>query len=114
MDKTKWKSIMLPKELIDQLEKFSESNVSRNLGFTNKSQMAAYAVRDFLKHYSSFMAYLELMDVESDFVILMDYKIGTTVKVKDKNGKLTCSKHKDQCEHMDFVSMIPRVQNLVK
>ena len=113
MDKAKWKSIMLPKELIEQLEVFSQSNVSKNLGFTNKSQLAAYAVRDFLKHYSDFMAYLELVDVKADTVTLMDHKIGATIKIKIKDHKVTCSKHKSHCEHLDFVENIPRIQSLL-
>ena len=48
----RWKPIQLPKELVDDLEAFANSKTAKSLGFTNKSQFAAYAVRAALDRHS--------------------------------------------------------------
>ena len=49
---SQWKPIQLPKELVDDLETFANSKTAKSMGFTNKSQFAAYAVRAALDRHS--------------------------------------------------------------
>lgn len=117
MDKTKWKSIMLPKDLIDSLELFAQSDTSRNLGFTNKSQLAASAVREFLRNYSTHMANLDYLEMKDDLVKIMDYRLGSVVEVKiDKeNYEVFCRKdNSNNCNHADFLFTIPRFKEDLK
>lgn len=114
MDKTKWSAIMLPKELVQKLEIFSDTNFSKSMGFTNKSQLAASAIRYFLEQYSESMAYLELIDVKDNQVTLLDHKLGYKVRVTIKNGKASCEKDKNKCKHIDFVWFMPRFQKVRK
>lgn len=112
---SKWKPIMLPAELLTELERFSETNVSKKLGFTNKSQLAAFAVREFLRNYSSYMAFLELVDIDSNRVLLIDHKLDSTVEVMVKGKKIVCLEHEsDDCDHVKFAWLIPRFYNTLR
>jgi len=108
---------MLPKLLTEQLETFSESQMSNDLGFTNKSQVAAFAIRQFLKNYSSFMSYLDFLDVSKEAISLRDHKLGKTIKIKidSKTEELFCEIDKSQfCEHIRFVEELPRFKEALK
>lgn len=112
---TNWRPIMLPSELLNELEQFSETNVSKKLGFTNKSQLAAFAVREFLRNYSRYMAFLELVDIDDDRVLLMDHKLDSTVQVVVRGKKVVCLEHEsDDCDHIKFAWLIPRFYNTLK
>ena len=87
MDKTKWKSIMLPRQLEEMLDTFSKSELANSLGFTNKSQIAAVAIRDFLRNHAAYITFLDFLDVNDDEVRLMDYQVGKVIKVK-RDSKL--------------------------
>lgn len=117
MDKTKWKSIMLPKQLNEQLETFSESDLAKNLGFTNKSQIAANAVREFLRNYSSYLTYLDYLGLEKKTVKIMDYNIGKVIELMfDSENEILSCKHdnSNNCKHVQFLWVIPRFKEDLK
>lgn len=106
---------MLPKELIDNLEVFAESKTAKSLGFTNKSQLAAFAVREFLHRYSDYISVYELVDVTEDQVVMIDHDSGGVVKLNLKDGYLICDKHqKAGCDHSGFALVTPRVVSTLK
>ena len=108
---------MLPKQLTEQLETFSESQLAKNLGFTNKSQIAANAIREFLRNYSSYFAYLDYLEFHNNQIKLMDHELGIIINIKfDKENKsLFCDKHESNgCNHIRFLWLIPRFREELK
>jgi len=111
----RWKPIQLPKELVDDLETFANSKTAKSMGFTNKSQFAAFAIRKILNAYSEFLWVYELVDVTEDKVTIIDHEENQLVTLTLKNGLLTCDKHKNRtCAHNQYVSIIPRVHHMMK
>ncbi len=49
-DASKWIAIQFPRDLAEEMENFARSEQGKKMGFTNKSQVAASAVRNFLKN----------------------------------------------------------------
>ena len=98
MDKEKWKSIMLPRMIVEQLETVSGSKLMHNLGFTNKSQIAAVSIREFLRNYAMYNTFLDFLDINENEIKLMDYNVGKVVKVSfDSDLKtLFCLEHKSE------------------
>lgn len=115
MDKTKWKSIMLPKQLDELLETFSKSELANSLGFTNKSQIAAVAIRDFLRNYTMYFTFLDFLDMNEKMVKLMDYNVGKVITVQiNPDSRLLCVEHKSEhCQHTQFISEIPRFKDTI-
>jgi len=112
---SKWKPIQLPKELVNDLETFANSKTAKSMGFTNKSQFAAFAIRKILSGYSESLWVYELVDVTEGKVTIIDHETDELVTMVLKDGYLVCDKHKNSiCEHRDFVSGIPRVYHMIK
>lgn len=108
---------MVPKQLIEQLETFSDSKLANNLGFTNKSQIAAFAIRGFLKNYSSFMSYLDFLDVTKEKIVLMDHILGKEIHItiNQQDQELFCKEDKSQfCNHIMFIEELPRFKESLK
>ncbi len=111
MDKTKWKSIMLPRQLEEMLDTFSKSELANSLGFTNKSQIAAVSIREFLRNYAMYNTFLDFLDINENEIKLMDYNVGKVVKVSfdSELRTLYCLEHKSEtCKHTQFISGLPR------
>jgi len=108
-----WDTIKLPRDMVKHMEDMANSRYGKELGFTSKSQIAVTAVREFLKQYSDFMSHLELKDISESLVILRDHKLGADIKVKIKEGQLTCGKDGETCRHVDFVRILPRLQKSI-
>ena len=112
---TNWKPIQLPKELVRDLETFADSGISRALGFTNKSQLAAFAIRDFLSKYSDYLSVYQLTDVSEKKITLIDHEENKVVTIKPNGEWLQCNIDKERyCEHIKFVLMCPTVLKVVK
>lgn len=110
-----WRPIQIPSELVSDLEAFAESGVSRALGFTNKSQLAAFAIRDFLNKYSEYLSIYQLTDVTEDQVTIIDHAEGTVVKITHDGEFLHCDKDDERyCEHIKFALLCPTVLKVVK
>ena len=117
MDKTKWKSIVLPKSTVEQLDNFSESKIATSYGFTNKSQIASIAIREFLRNYSSYQTYLDYLGFEKKTIKIMDHELGKIVEIKFdyENTTLFCKHHNsDYCNHIRFVWILPRFKEELK
>jgi len=111
----RWKPIQLPKELVDDLEAFANSKTAKSLGFTNKSQFAAFAIRKILNRYSEFLWVYELVDVTEEKVTIIDHEENQLVTLTLKGEFLICDKHKNRdCNHIDYASIIPRVHHMMK
>lgn len=109
-----WETIKLPRDMVKRIEDVANSKYAKELGFTSKSQVAVTAVREFLRQYSEFMGYIELKDITDDVVVLHDHKLETDINVKVHEGKLSCDWDKGRCKHVDFVSMLPRIQSVME
>ena len=115
MDKEKWKSIMLPRSIVEALEVFANSGISKGLGFTNKSQLASYAIREFLYHYADSISEYQFIDAEDGKITILDNSISKTAEIKiAKHGKLKnvtelqCSiDNENYCEHIKFILICP-------
>lgn len=101
--------------MVGDLETFAESGISRALGFTNKSQLAAFAIRDFLQRYADYLSVYQLTDVNENQITIIDHEENTIVKLKHDGKFLHCDKDKENyCEHVKFAIMCPTVLNVVK
>lgn len=110
-----WRPIQLPGEIVRDLEVFAESGVSRALGFTNKSQLAAFALRDFLSRYSEYLSIYQLTDVSADQVTIIDHESNVVVKLNHDGKFLRCDKDEENyCSHIKFALMCPTVLKVVK
>ena len=102
---------MIPRQLEILLDTFSKSELSKSLGYTNKSQITAVAIREFLRNYAMHKKFLDLIDVSDNEVKLMDFNVGKIIKltIDKKSGALFCLEHKvESCIHTTFVSELPR------
>jgi len=112
---SKWKPIQLPKELADDLEVFANSKAAKSMGFTNKSQFTAYAIRTALNRHSDYMWIFEFVDVAENEVTLIDHEENKVVRLVLIDDRMKCSIHGwDFCEHQEFIRIIPRVKNTLK
>jgi hypothetical protein len=110
-----WRPIQIPSELVRDLETFAESGISRALGFTNKSQLAAFAIRDFLRHYAEYLSVYQLADASENQVTLIDHEENIVVKLTHDGKFLHCDKDdSNYCEHIKFVLLCPSVLKIVK
>lgn len=112
-----WPTVRLPKEMMDEVERFASSEYAKKNGFTSKSQVIVAAVRDFLKRYSDYMSNFELVDITDERVKLRDHKMNqiVNVRISKKVGGAFCETEKlARCEHTEFVWLIPRFYNILK
>lgn len=115
LNKTKWKTIMLPKELVNDLETFANAGLARSLGFTNKSQLAAFAIRDFLAKYSEYLETYQLADYSDDKITLIDHGTNQVVTIKYDGKFLRCDVDDEpHCDHIKFALSCPAVLKVVK
>lgn len=106
---------MLPKELVRDLEVFAESGIASSLGFTNKSQLAAFAIRDFLTKYSEYLEIYQIADYSEEKITVIDHGENQIVTLKHDGKFLRCDKDKSNyCEHIKFVLICPAVLKTVK
>ena len=45
-----WSTVRLPKEMMDEVEKFLKTDKAKKLGFTSKTQFIVACVREYLEH----------------------------------------------------------------
>lgn len=110
-----WCPVQLPKELVRDLEVFADSGVSRALGFTNKSQLAAFAIRGFLAKYTEYLSIYQITDFSEDKITLIDHEENEVINIKHDGKFLRCGHDKENyCEHIKFVLMCPAVLKVVK
>lgn len=111
----KWQPIQFPKELVRDLETFANSGVARALGFTSKSQLAAFAIREFLSKYSEYLSIFQITDFSEDSITLIDHQENKVIHIKHDGEFLHCNIDKvNYCEHIKFVLMCPAVLKVVK
>ncbi|HWP78976.1 MAG TPA: hypothetical protein VNL34_04940 [Candidatus Nitrosotenuis sp.] len=112
---TNWRPIQLPAELVRDLEVFAESGISRALGFTNKSQLAAFALRDFLHKYTEYLSVYQLVDVTENQVTILDHEENKVAKITHDGKFLHCDiDDENYCEHIKFALLCPTVLHVVK
>jgi len=112
-----WETVKLPRDMVQRLIEFVETKHAKNSGFTNKSQIIVFAVREFLRSYSSYLTYLDYLGFDKDVVKVMDHELGRIVNVKfdRENSNLFCKKHNsDSCDHIRFVWTLPRFKEELK
>ena len=54
-----WPTVRLPREMMNEVEKFMETKRAKKMGFTNKSQIMVAAVREFLQREQEIRFYLK-------------------------------------------------------
>lgn len=110
-----WRPIQLPSDLVRDLEAFADSGVSRALGFTNKSQLAAFAIRGFLSNYSDYLSIYQLTDFSGDKIIMIDHEQNRIVNITRDGTFLKCNlDHDNYCNHIKFVLQCPVVLKTLK
>ena len=98
-----WETVKLPRQMIQRVNEFVETDYAKQNGFTSKSQVIVTAVRDFLKKYSQ--TKISIITTSSNNVIMLDDKLESPVFVEIKNKKIKCSedgllKNEKPCIHM--------------
>jgi len=110
-----WQPIQFPKELVRDLETFANSGVARALGFTSKSQLAAFAIRGFLSTYSDYLSIYQITDFSENEITLIDHDENKVIHMKHDGKFLLCDSDKEYyCSHIKFVLMCPAVLKVVK
>lgn len=111
----RWKPVQLPKEVMDELEAFADSKLAKSFGFTSKSHMAAFAIREFLSHYSDYITTYELVDVAENQVTLIDHELDKVIKLVIDDKYLFCPVDKEHwCDHVKFVVILPAVRSALR
>ena len=110
-----WLPIQFPKELVRDLETFADSGVSRALGFTNKSQIAAFAIREFLANYSDYLSMYQITDFSENEITLIDHEENKVIHIKYDGQFLHCDVDDEpHCDHIKFALSCPAVLKVVK
>ena len=71
-----WETVKLPRDMVRRLNEFVETKYAKNSGFTSKSQVIVFAVREFLRNYSSYLTYLDYLGIEKEIITIMDHELG--------------------------------------
>ena len=98
-----WPTVRLPKEMMDEVERFTNTRYAKQNGFTSKSQVIVAAVRDFLKKY--LQNQIRVITSSSNHVTIIDNRSESPIFVERKNKKIKCSedgllKNEKPCIHM--------------
>ena len=110
-----WQPVQLPKELVRDLETFADSGASRALGFTNKSQIAAFAIREFLANYSDYLSMYQITDFSENEITLIDHEENKVIHIKYDGQFLHCDvDNEPHCDHIKFALSCPAVLKVVK
>ena len=112
---TEWDTLRVPHELMEELEKFLESQVAKKTGFTSKTQATTTAMREFIQKYSK---RFEHVNTYEDKVRILDNNIGkrgdiVTVHFKGKVAYCDYCESKD-CIHVKYCWEIPQVAEVLK
>ena len=112
-----WETVKLPREMVQKLNEFVETKYAKNSGFTSKSQIIVFAVREFLRNYSQYQTYLDYLGFEKKVIKLMDHKLGKIIDIKFDNKLeiLICKNHDSiNCDHIRFLWTLPRFSEELK
>ncbi len=83
-----WKTIKIPDEMSDKIDKFTESQIAKELGYTSRSQAVIAAIRDFILKNKGLVTFY-----------LKSPKYGK-LKFKKSGPIIICTKCKSQiCDH---------------
>lgn len=98
-----WPTVRLPKEMMERVESFANSQYAKQNGFTSKSQVIVAAVRDFLTKYSK--SHIRIINSSVNRITIMDDRFEAPIFVEIKNKKVHCSEdgvlsNKKPCVHM--------------
>ena len=112
---SRWKPVQLPKEIMDELEAFADSKLAKSFGFTSKSHIAAFGIREFLNRYSDYLSTYELVDIADKQITIIDHEIDKLIKLVIDDKYLFCPVDKERwCEHIKFVVILPAVRNALR
>jgi len=119
----KWRTVRIPAELLDEVEKFLKDDLARREGYNSKAQFITDAIREYLHRYKSTRPRLEHMNVYENRVTILDRELeryGRIVDVflkKDTDEIVYpyCSYcRSNDCLHVDFAFEIPKVRETLQ
>ncbi len=111
-EKSPFSAVQLPREIIQRLQDFSESEKGRNMGLTNKAQVAKTACLDFLDKHAP--------TEDNDpirFVLpsLEDDELRIDVHIfKSKVSCNRCINNKEDCKHVKLLYKDKEVKGHLK
>jgi len=111
-ERSPFSAVQLPRELIQRLQSFSESERGRNMGLTNKAQVAKAACLEFLNKYAP-----KDDDDPIRFVLpsLEDDELRIDVHIfKNKVSCNRCIDNKENCKHVDLLYKDKEVKGHLK
>lgn len=85
---TGWETVKIPEEMLNKIDKFTKSQMAKDLGYTSRSQTVITALRDFLEKYKGDVTFY-----------LKSPKYGK-LQFRKSGSMIMCVKCKSQtCEH---------------
>ncbi len=118
MSKEGWRSVDLPDELVEKVERLRSLRLERRPGspvslglFISDVMNETLANEDIRENYP---ALLDEYLVQSNIVSLMDTRTSKVVDLKLQEGGLYCPvDHTDNCVHIGFAWSIPSVNKML-
>jgi len=113
-------TVKIPKELIDEMDKFIGS-----LGFRSRGEIAKEAIRQLLNHYKESLTLpepskLEHFNISENGVRILDRSLangvskGRIIDVYFKPDKVLCEYcGSGNCRHVEFALNIPKVRKIL-
>ena len=89
---TGWETVKIPEEMLDKIDKFTRTQLAKEIGYTSRSQAVIAALREFLLKYKGNVTFY-----------LKSPKHGK-LEFKKSGPIIMCVKCKDRtCEHAIFL-----------
>jgi len=110
MPKPGWKSISLPEEMVEEIDRVIQQRPE--LGYKSVGSFVTSAVRRMIEETGPA---LEHFNVYEDHVTVIDRRRRTLVNVYFRNGNVYCDvcEEKD-CEHVQYALSIPKVEQALR
>ena len=120
-----WRTVRIPKELLEEVERFLKTELARKQGYNSKAQFITDAIREYLSRYQSLKPRLEHINVYRNRVTILDRELegrGRIVDVvfvqRDDHEKIVypyCTYcQSSDCVHADFAFEIPKVRKILE
>lgn len=110
---TKWDKVNVPKAMTDLIEKYIETDLAKQRGLKNKSDVATEGLKMLLERDGMYKRRprFEIFNHYENTVKITDNELNRIATVYFNQGKTTCDVcHSQDCVHTDYVKQLPEVK----
>lgn len=119
-----WRTVRIQKELLEEVERFLETDLAKREGYNSKAQFITDAIREYLGRYRKLRPRLEHVNVYRNRVTILDRELEGRGRIVDvvfmrrKNGEEIIYPYCTYCQssdciHADFAFEIPKVREIL-